>query len=200
MNTELIQRWVRDERLSLADFLAGLSADDWNRDSLCDGWTVHDVLAHVALSNRDTWRRVLTDIIRARGDWNRMTADQARRYAAHVTPAELIAQLRDGADLHRPAPGASQLDPLVDIIIHGQDIARPLGRPRPVPTAPGIAALDHVLRSRFYGARKRLRDTRLIATDADWTHGTGSTEIRASTADLLLAATGRLEPRTLSRA
>lgn len=50
MNTELIQRWVRDERLSLADFLAGLSADDWNRDSLCDGWTVHDVLAHVALS------------------------------------------------------------------------------------------------------------------------------------------------------
>ncbi|WP_306363976.1 maleylpyruvate isomerase family mycothiol-dependent enzyme [Nocardia sp. CC227C] len=200
MNTELIQRWVREERLSLADYLDGLTAADWSRDSLCDGWTVHDVLAHVTLSNRDTWRRVLTDIIRARGDWNRMTADQARRYAARRTPAELVAELRAGADLHRPAPGASQLDPLVDTIIHGQDIARPLARPRPVPTAPGVTALDHVLNSRFYGARKRLRDTRLIATDADWTRGDGSTEIRASIADLLLAATGRLEPRALSPA
>ncbi|WP_029928152.1 maleylpyruvate isomerase family mycothiol-dependent enzyme [Nocardia otitidiscaviarum] len=42
---------MRDERLSLADFLDGLTADDWNRDSLCDGWTVHDVLAHVALAD-----------------------------------------------------------------------------------------------------------------------------------------------------
>ncbi|MFI6596651.1 hypothetical protein ACIBHX_10385 [Nonomuraea sp. NPDC050536] len=56
------------------------------------------------------------------------------------------------------------------------------------------AALDHVLASRFYGARKRLRDTRLIATDVDWSAGQGPKEVRSPATDLLLLATGRPRP------
>lgn len=83
------------------------------------------------------------------------------------------------------------MDPLVDIIVHGQDIARPLERNWQTPTERVAAALDHVVASRFYGARKRLRGARLTATDTDWTYGDGPEEIHGSVTDLLLVATGR---------
>lgn len=153
---------------------------------------MHEVLAHVTLSNRVTLGRTLLGVLRARGDWNRMTADLARERAARFTSAELTAQLRESAGWTRRAPGAGPLDPLADTIIHGQDIARPLGRVREVPTKPGVAALDHIIGSRFYGARQRLRGIRLTAVDADWSAGDGPAEIRGPLSDLLLVSTGRV--------
>ncbi|WP_194818045.1 maleylpyruvate isomerase family mycothiol-dependent enzyme [Nocardia sp. XZ_19_385] len=191
MDREQIQEQVRKERLALADFLEGLSAEDWARPSLCAGWTVHEVLAHVTLSNRDTLRTVVVEVIRARGNWDRANADAAIRRAAQFTPAELIAQLRAGADNHRRSPGAGVLDPLADIIVHGQDIARPLGRTLRTSPKQVIAPLEYVLGSMFYGAKKRLRGKRLVATDVQWSHGDGAEEVRAPVVDLLMIATGR---------
>ncbi len=188
---ELIRAWICAERRALADFLDDLPDSDWSRQSLCAEWTVHEVLAHITTSTRDSLRATVVGIVRARFDWNRMTADQASALAARFTPAELIAQLRDTADAHRRAPGAGVVDPLVDIIVHGQDIARPLGRSLRPPPERVIAALDQVLGSRFYGARQRVGGMRLRATDADWTHGAGAEEIRGPVIDLLLMATGR---------
>ncbi|MGW5438705.1 maleylpyruvate isomerase family mycothiol-dependent enzyme [Nocardia asteroides] len=192
MDRDRIQAWLRAERLDLADFLDTLGPDDWARPSACAGWTVHDVLAHV--TSTDTVRDTVVGLIRARGDWNRMTARLATDYAARHTPADLITQLRAAADSTRRAPGAAPIDPLVDLIVHGQDIARPLGRVRTAPTDTVLACLDHVLASRFYGARTRLRHIRLTATDTTWTQGPGPTEIEAPALDLLLVATGRPAP------
>ncbi|MEU7632362.1 maleylpyruvate isomerase family mycothiol-dependent enzyme [Nocardia sp. NPDC049220] len=189
MDRNEIMAWTRSERLGLAKFLDSLDQHEWSADSLCPGWTVHDVLAHVTVV--DTFRATIAGVIRARGNWNRMTERRARDWAAHHPPAQLIAQLRENAGSARRAPGTSPLDPLVDTMVHGQDIARPLGRWRAMPTEPAVAALEHVLRSRFYGARTRLRGVRLVATDTDWSAGAGSEEIRGSLSDLLLVATGR---------
>ncbi|MEV6279054.1 maleylpyruvate isomerase family mycothiol-dependent enzyme [Nocardia sp. NPDC051832] len=191
MDPEQIQEQIRNERLALADFLDGLSEAEWKQPSLCAGWTVHEVLAHLTLSNRDTLRTVLVDVIRAKGNWDRANADAAIRRAAQFSPAELLAQLRAGAGNHRRSPGAGVLDPLADILVHGQDIARPLGRTlRPAPEQV-IAPLEYVLGSMFYGAKKRLRGKRLVATDVRWSHGDGAEEVRAPVVDLLLIATGR---------
>lgn len=135
------------------------------------------------LFNRVTLRNTLTGLLRARGNWNRMTAELARQRAARFTPTELIAQLRESAGATRRAPGAGPLDPLVDNIVRGQNIARPLGWSWQSPTGRVVVALDHVLGTSFYGARKRLQGTRLTATDADWTHG--HDEVRGSITDLL---------------
>ncbi|GAB2694315.1 maleylpyruvate isomerase family mycothiol-dependent enzyme [Nocardia thraciensis] len=191
MDPDLIRTWVCAERLALADYLDGLPESEWSRRSLCDGWTVHEVLAHVTMSNRDTLWGTIAGIVRARLDWNRMTAVQATERAARFTPAELIAQLREGADLHRRAPGAGVADLLVDIIVHGQDIARPVGRTLHSPPERVVVALDQVLGSRFYGAPQRVRGMRLTATDADWTYGEGAQEVRGPVIDHLLRATGR---------
>jgi hypothetical protein len=114
-----------------------------------------------------------------------MTAELTRQRAARFTPTELIAQLRESAGATRRAPRAGPLDPLVDIIVRGQNIARPLGRSWQSPTGRVVVALDHVLETSFYGARKRLQGTRLTATDADWTHGHGHDGVRGSITDLL---------------
>ncbi|MFF0776187.1 hypothetical protein ACFYUK_45370 [Nonomuraea wenchangensis] len=89
------------------------------------------------------------------------------------------------------APGASPLDPLVDALVHGQDMARPLGRTRDMPAVAAVAALDHVVAGKFYGGRELLGTTRLVATDAGWSAGEGPREVRGPAADLLLLATGR---------
>jgi uncharacterized protein (TIGR03083 family) len=83
------------------------------------------------------------------------------------------------------------MEPLLDILVHGQDIALPLGRIRPMPTAAATAAAQRVWDMGFpFRARKRLAGLRLTATDADWTVGSGA-GVEGPIAALLLLATGR---------
>lgn len=191
MNSSETLALVEAERLSLAEFLDDLSTHEWQTASLCPGWTVHDVAAHLTLSTRTTFLGTLGGLIRARGDFNKTIATQARDRSARFSPAELVEQIRQTAGSPRRALGTGPLDPLVDALVHGQDIARPLGRVRRMPAVAVTAALDYVLDSRFYGTRERLRDTRLIATDLDWSAGQGPDEVRGPAGDLLLVATGR---------
>ncbi|WBQ03539.1 maleylpyruvate isomerase family mycothiol-dependent enzyme [Kribbella sp. CA-293567] len=186
-----IMGWVEAERLSFADLLDDLRDDEWTVDSLCAGWTVQDVAAHLTLSTRLTLGMAIWGAIKARGSFDRMEADLARKRATRFGRAELIEQIRSTAGSERHAPGSSPIDCLLDALVHGQDIARPLGRPRPMPVEPTIAALEHVRTSAFYGARKRLRGVKLVATDVDWSGGEGPDELHAPLADLILLASGR---------
>ncbi|MEV6286867.1 maleylpyruvate isomerase family mycothiol-dependent enzyme [Kribbella sp. NPDC051770] len=179
------------ERLSLADFFESLSAAEWRADSLCAGWTVHDVAAHLTLSTRTTLGMVVRGAIRARGSFDRMELTFATERAARYSPAELVTQLRGTAASAHRTLGAGIVDPLLDALVHGQDVARPLGRVREMPAEAAVIALEHVLKSKFYGAQKRLRNTRLVATDYPWSGGSGALELRGSLADLILTATGR---------
>lgn len=89
------------------------------------------------------------------------------------------------------APGRCPLDPLVDFIVHGQDIARPLQRPLATQPDRVVAALDHVVNSRWYGAPKRFAELNLTATDIGWSYGRGTDNVQGPAVDLLLVATGR---------
>jgi uncharacterized protein (TIGR03083 family) len=89
-------------------------------------------------------------------------------------------------------PGSSPVDPLVDVLVHAQDICLPLGIQRRMPVPAAAAALDHVTASSFFGAPARLADLRLTATDSAWTCGPeAGPAVRGGTQDLLLTATGR---------
>ncbi|WP_433465112.1 maleylpyruvate isomerase family mycothiol-dependent enzyme [Spirillospora sp. CA-128828] len=181
---------VKAERRRLSDYLENLDDEAWTVQSLCDVWTVREVVAHLTISTRATIGSVIGPAIRARGDFDRMTARMARDRAARFTPAELIQQLRESAESSRRMPGSGPMDPLMDLLVHGQDIARPLERRHEMPVELAVPALAYVAGSRFHGGPKRLAGLELIATDADWSWGRGL-RVRGSAEDLLLAAAGR---------
>lgn len=78
--------------------------------------------------------------------------DMAADIVARHGKEEIIAMLRETAGSPRRAPGAALLDPLLDTIVHGQDVARPLGIARPMPVEQTVAALEHARTSRLAAA------------------------------------------------
>ncbi|GAA2828946.1 maleylpyruvate isomerase family mycothiol-dependent enzyme [Crossiella cryophila] len=191
MDRDQILDWTCRQRLRLADFLESLPEAEWQSRSLCPEWTVYEVAAHMTISTRMTFGGLVKAAIRARGDFDRMEATLAIERAARFTPAELIVQVREHAGSAKRTPGSGLLDPLTDALVHAQDIARPLGRVLAMPVEPTVPALEHVMKSPFYGARKRFRGMRLVATDVEWTSGEGADEVRGPVGELLLLATGR---------
>lgn len=182
---------TRRERLELCGFLDMLTPQQWQAASLCPGWTVMDVVAHLTTSTRTGIRDMAVGMIRARGDFDRMEHGRAVALSRTTTPQELVGMLRDTAGSAARAPFTSPVDPLLDVLVHGQDVSRPLGRPRPMAPGRAVPALDHAVASRWYGARERFVGLRLDATDADWAHGDGDRIVSGPVADLLLVATGR---------
>jgi uncharacterized protein (TIGR03083 family) len=191
MDRDAILEAVEAERLGLADLLDGLDQGEWERKSLCDGWTVHDVVAHLTLATRLSPLAAIGGMLRARGDINRMIGDAARSRSAQYGPAELVVQLRETAGSAKRPLGTQPPDPLVDALVHGQDIARPLGRERAMAAERVLPAIEHVWSSSFYGARTRFDGLRFVATDADWAGGEGTRLVSAPIGELLLLSTGR---------
>ena len=183
--------FLRDGRLRLADYLDALGPEAWEQPSLCDGWTVTDVVAHVSLSTTGTWWDMVVGMVRHRGNWDRWNATSARHQAEARSPNELVALIRRDADSRAHAAGSSPADQLVDLLVHGQDIARAIDTPLDVPTEPAVVAIEHALASRWYGAKKRFVGIRLEATDGDWSTAGGDKIARGPMASLLLVATGR---------
>jgi uncharacterized protein (TIGR03083 family) len=182
---------IEAERLGVADLLDGLSATDWATRSLCEAWTIRDVVAHLTLTTRLSALSAVVGVLRARGDINRMIDDSARRRAREFEPIELVEQLRETAGSPRRPLGTQPTDPLIDIVVHGQDIARPLGRERAMPVERVVPALEHVWASSFYGAAKRFDGLRFVASDASWSAGNGDEEVTGPAGELLLVSTGR---------
>lgn len=181
---------VHAERQALIRDLDALPALDWATPSLCPGWDVHDVLAHLVDDARTTRLGFLRHLAAAGFDFDRCNARgiaRERRADPHSTLAALRAV--SGRTTSAPAPPATRL---VEAFVHGEDIRRPLGIERACPTAPVAEALRHQLRTRvqFGGGRERAEGLRLVATDAALDVGTGP-EVRGSALVLLLAVSGR---------
>lgn len=181
---------VSAERVRLADHVSDLTDEQWATQSLCSAWTVRDVIAHLAVTTRMTVPRVLRAAVRARGSFDRMEIDLAAARASAHTTSELVDQLRQSAGSTRRMPGSGPMDPLMDLVIHGQDIARPLGRRYVSPPGVVAACLAYVATNKFMGGPRRLSGVRLVSTDTGWTSGEGL-EVRGADVDLLLVAAGR---------
>ena len=181
---------VSAERHRLADSVADLTAEQWATPSLCAAWTVRDVVAHLTVTTRVTVPRLLRGAVRAGGSFDRLAVDLAAERAVAHTPAELVAQLRESAASTRRMPGSSPMDPLMDLVVHAQDVARPLGRRHVSPPDVVAASLAYVARNRFMGGPQRLAGVQLVSTDTGWTHGDGA-ELRGPDIDLLMVAAGR---------
>ena len=59
MNTDEIWRYIDDQRAGLADLLESLTPEQWVAPSLCEGWRVRDVAAHLTHSQMGPARVVV---------------------------------------------------------------------------------------------------------------------------------------------
>ncbi|MFA4084464.1 maleylpyruvate isomerase family mycothiol-dependent enzyme [Mycobacteroides salmoniphilum] len=186
MDTDEIWQLIDTERGTLADQLAQIPAQDWDRPSLCGQWRVRDVVGHILFASEYSLSRTFVDVIRARGDLNRFIAATGVREGS-VPPADLLASVRASVGSRRKPPGVQPIDRLMDHLVHGQDIAIPLGWQRGMPVrAARLAAARVWERDQLFAARKRFAEHRLVATDTDWSVGTGAAVIEGPVSALLL--------------
>ncbi len=152
---------------------------------------MRDVAAHLSLGPRVSYGTAVRELVRARGSLDRMIHDTAVREARRPT-AEIVARLRAAVGSRRPAPFTTHRESLMDILVHGQDIALALGRERAMPPEAARDAAERVWTMRFPPRPWPLPRARLVATDIDWTRGAGD-EIRGPVGALLLLLTGRAD-------
>lgn len=204
MDRDEVWQHVHSERRALARVLAELSADEWAAPSLCAGWSVREVAAHVIRSPAATRREVAVGLLRARGSFNRMVDTDARR-AARRPVAEIVADYRRYDGSRRRPPGTSVLDPLVDVLVHTQDIVVPLGRSHPMPARAAAVACRRARRVSFVYGGRPLSGLSIRAVDADFSVGRGPLVEGPAEAVLMLltgraaAAVGRLSGPGLDR-
>jgi uncharacterized protein (TIGR03083 family) len=179
------------ERRALADMLAGLDDEQWKVPSLCSGWTVREVAAHLAMPFSLSLPKMMVKIVQKRGDFNRMADDWAK--AEQRSNAELVELLRANAENRFKPPGFGPEAPLSDVVIHGQDIRRPLGLPTEVDADHASVVLDLLVSkqaTKGFVDKGRFDGLELQATDTGWSYGQGAA-VHGPAAALLSAMAGR---------
>lgn len=192
MDRDQVWQVIDAQRLSLAGLLEQLSADEWRQPSLCTGWTIRDVAAHLTLQQLGLGG-AMGMMARWRGSLDRTIRDAACRRAAQPTE-QIIEQIRGTAGSRRHNIGVTYLETLTDILVHGQDIAIPLGRRHDMPPRAAAVAASRVLSMRWpppLPAARKVAGFRLTATDISWSAGEGP-EVRAPMGAILLVCAGRL--------
>jgi uncharacterized protein (TIGR03083 family) len=181
---------VHAERAALIDNLAGLSEEQWDTPSLCGDWTVRDVAAHLVNTARTTRLGFMRDLVLARFDFDRLNAQGVARELG-LDPTETLDRLRSVA-ARTDTPPAHLDSRLVEEVVHGEDIRRPLGITRAYPVDAVIPAIDYQARTSVAlgGSKQLISGVRLVATDADLTIGDGP-EVTGPALSILLAISGR---------
>ena len=180
---------AREEREEFATLLDGLTPQQWDSPTLCEKWRVRDVVAHVIgydpLSRLGLLRRMAKGLVTQGG----ANAVGVAEYAGK-SPEELTALMRQYAVPQGLTSRFGGRIALTDGMIHQQDIRRPLGIPRTIPAERLRVALDFAKYApRILGAL-RARGLRLVATDVDWTFGSGP-EVGGPGEALLMAMAAR---------
>ncbi|MFT4201889.1 maleylpyruvate isomerase family mycothiol-dependent enzyme [Gordonia sp. (in: high G+C Gram-positive bacteria)] len=184
-----LRRETFAERRRLVDLLSGLRPEQWSHPSLCDGWRVREVAAHLALPYRHSTPRVVAGIIGARGDFNRFSDRIAHKDTASCSDADLLESLRANVEHPWTPPRGGQAGALAHDVLHGLDITEPLGlAPAPVDRI-ALAVGDPSARQlKYFGVD--LEGVALHASDADIRIGTG-TPITLPATDIALIVGGR---------
>lgn len=180
---------IHAERAALALDLAGLDDERWATPSLCLGFTVREVLAHMTAAASLNAVRWMAGVFRCRFDFDKQVA---MRLAEHLgsSPAETLERF-ERVITSTTAPPLPKVALLGEVVVHSEDIRRPLGvsRDHPIevvtPVAEYYQASDQVVL-----AKTRVGGLRLAATDGPFATGSGPV-VSGPTAALIMAMTGR---------
>jgi uncharacterized protein (TIGR03083 family) len=193
MTSDDLMPLISAERRAFGDVLAGLRDADWDAPSLCAGWRVREVVAHMTMPFRFSPLRFVGEMARSRGDFARM-ADRVARRDAQAPIGTLLDGWRTNVDNRWKPPGGGHEGALTHDVVHGLDITIPLGIEHPVSDRALRVVLDNAtspLSRKHFG--RDLTGTRLEADDLDWAFGEGE-PLRGAARHLLMVLMDRRLP------
>lgn len=183
------------ERQRLADELDTLSPEEWDRPSRCAGWSNHVVAAHLNMPWAVRPPAFVVGLVRAGGNMDRAIDRFARQTAERLDPQACVDLLRANATSRFTPPGLGPEAPLTDVVVHGADILRPLGRSRSLSPEALRSALGLVTSRKGvfgFGARS-IGDLTVEATDIDVRLGSGPALVSGPALALCGALLGRTD-------
>ena len=181
------------ERGAFADLTDSLTPAQWDQASLCDGWRVRDVVAHLYEGSVLTGRKAFVTAAKYGFRINTMLNSEARKDGSRPIE-ELRNHLRASIGMRGHPPGTKPPDLVLETIVHQQDVRRALGIAREYPKAALTVALDRAagMGNSLLPGKKRTAALHLRATDLDWEHGpSGAAEVSGPAEALLMAMAGR---------
>lgn len=193
-----VPTWVAQTYDGLAELLDHGPAATWQAPTLCAGWQVRHLVAHVTMPVRLTPERFGAEMAAAGGDFTRLSDTVAARDGE--LPADRLLDDLRSPQLHAwQPPGGGAAGALSHAVIHSLDVTLALGRS---PVAPGdaVTAVRDALTAAdgaIFGID--LTGVRLEA-DTGWTWGQGE-PVRGDGGSLVALLSGRTLPdgRSLPR-
>jgi uncharacterized protein (TIGR03083 family) len=180
---------IAAERGALASDLSDLTPAQWDTPSLCAGWTIRDIVAHLSATASLNPGSFVFNMAKAGFNFDKFANDQIAKHRG-ADPAATLAEFR-GLQNSTSAPPGPKTSWLGEVVVHGADVRRPLG----IPHTYALGAVRQV--ADFYkgsnmliGSKNRVAGLALSATDHDWQHGEGEA-VEGPLLSLLLAMTGR---------
>ena len=182
---------IKNGRETLADFLQNLTPDEWNKPTLCAGWTVKDVAAHMLVIPTMSKGQVFRSFLSSGFNLDKMNAKLVQQLTAQMSSAQIVASTRSSAASKTMPPGLKLPGVLTELVVHSFDIADGVAKPFEVPTADVVACLDHLKNVQsVFKTKQRIAGLKLQATDAPWSTGTGPV-VSGPAKQLLLAMAAR---------
>jgi uncharacterized protein (TIGR03083 family) len=174
----------------LASALAPLDEASWSQPSLCEGWEIRHVVAHVTMAVRYDAERFGAELAADGFDVQTMS-DRIAGRDARLPPSVLLDHLRSEALATFEQPGGGWLGSISHVVIHGLDVTLPLGLGRVAGDEATRLVLDGLVapgERTLFGVE--IGDRALRAEDLDWEHGTGS-PLSATAGELVAVLSGR---------
>jgi uncharacterized protein (TIGR03083 family) len=181
---------IHAERAALARDLEGLSDAQWQAQSLCDSWSVRELLAHMTGTATTTFPTFAVRIVRA-GFRTNVMLERLIDENLGSSPADTLARFKSSVHSESaPLPIVPVTQWLGEVIVHGEDIREPLGISHVYPPDALHLLADYYRKVSLDGSKKRAAGLRLCATDADWVSGDGI-DVSGPGIALVQAITGR---------
>lgn len=182
---------IEQDRRALSDYLSTLSEADWKQPSLCAGWTVEDVVAHMLVIPTLSKGKIFINFLGSGFNLDKFSAKMVSRITAENSPEQLARKMGDAASSRNTPPGLKPLGILAEVLVHAGDISEGVGTPLAFPADHYVVGLDHLKDVQpALGCRERIAGLQLNATDAEWTHGQGPL-VEGTAQHLILAMAGR---------
>ena len=182
-----LRNMIEDEQVEFAELLRGLTPEQWGMPSLCRGWSIHDAVIHIAIHSHSSGAQRTIGLARAGFSEDRQMEPERAR-----SKGELIEWLASPATVGGRQDTLTQLS---ELVIHQQDVRRPLGLERKIPADRLAVVLDFgvslaAVTFLMAFSRKRAKGLRLVAPDINWSVGLGP-EVRGPGEAILMALNGR---------